>query len=1627
MANGVLSSVAAAERARRPGCLVRSIAWGPWAGGMVTPGLARIFEKAGVQLIALDSGAEALAREVASDDGCSEVVVMNGVAPLTARPIHGGRSFDGRVGAEDGFEVLVNAATYPQLDGHRIVGAPVVPAVLVIEWFFRAAAACFPSLTVRSCRNLRVLRGIPVEAFEQRGVRLFVRARVVESTETGAKLELKLFDDREKPRYAGVVEMGVSPATAPPNPLTDAPDSGEGSTWSIAQLYSELLFHRGPFAVIRSLDCVFDQSASAELAGLTAAGWPGASWCSDPALIDGGLQLGCVWGRHVLGGAPLPTSIGSFELYRTGPIDLARALRPARPPRRAAQGAPRSRVSERHGGPGRRPSRCRDASAPRRRRQRRHPRSRSVSERSRIGPAMEKRHGAGSESEKGTKPERMPRPPARLGATAAMSPSEAPTEAPSGHPVFAHHERVTAAHAEFLRFSGACASRVSRSPQASPRIPRATGDGRPRCRAARRCPPNERSPRRHRREAPVATTSEVAQLSTRETRALAVGWDDWLLDSHVLPLGAVFSALAGVAQQAPDGTDAPFGVLSCELLSLGRLAGPGDTIVTTLDRVDRAEAATGRSETTFRFEARVRDGGRPLVGMRGTRSRSAPSGAPARRGPAPGAIASSHSPRTWATKRQFSERELSSLYAGEAFACFGAGFERAAPHTRTPPLPGARLVRLTAVSSLEPAGGPWALGSLRAQAFPGVGDASAKDDPGLRLGRVFQGAQQVLAFFAMASGATIARDGWRFECAEGQSGELSFFDAPAMDAPLEYELVVERLDGGPWSGIVGDVTAWSGDRLVFRGERLALRLVPDFPLTSNRSLQADGLADQRSGRPAANIDGFRLDYASMVAGAVGRPTDAFNQAGAFFETGERQMPRLPGPPYHFVTRVTHVAGERLSMRPGAEATMEYDVPADAWYFDENGNRSMPWCVLLEAALQPCGWLSVYVGCPIVASEDVFFRNLDGAGKMTGEVFAGSTVRTHTKVTSVSSVAGIILVSYKIECHVGDRQVCHLTAAFGYFSNAALDAQVGLKTTPEQRTRLTQESPVEFDLTERPEKYCAGPLRLPGPMLLMIDRVSGFWHGEGAAGKARLRVEKTVRPNDWYFRSHFYSDPVQPGTLGIEQMLQTIQFYIIEENLYDGIEQPYFEPLVLDSHVSWKYRGQVRPENKRIVSEIEIVSVESSESAVTVLANGSLWVDGARCYEAKGIGVRVKGHRDVLALPARTVESVVDPAVDAWVSDHRPSYTVPVMPMMSMVDRLAAAALAHVREAYPQQEGTPEWVVTGGTELRAHGWLICDRPKRLRTEVRVASSRAVHRTEETEVLAALYELSDGAPKRVASGRIRLARSFPKPPPAWGPLEDGVPTASPYESGSIYWGPKLQVLRRLALSGRGASADLDAAGAEAPIGAIHHILLDGSLHGIPHDELERWSDKIPPGLMGAPVRLTAQFFGPPPTQGIVRAEVRFAGFDGANAFPTYLIQMIDPQGQVWATLRHVEMLLPFGHRTLTKKDRIPFLVQRRYQKGTGLSEFHPDRTTLRAADVKRMDGLPGSVAHVYGLPRDAVIDARVIAIKDHVGQRAQVHPGAVQVDLERSEAWSDADPSKRYKVSVEQEGSDVTVRD
>ena len=66
------------------------------------------------------------------------------------------------------------------------------------------------------------------------------------------------------------------------------------------------------------------------------------------------------------------------------------------------------------------------------------------------------------------------------------------------------------------------------------------------------------------------------------------------------------------------------------------------------------------------------------------------------------------------------------------------------------------------------------------------------------------------------------------------------------------------------------------------------------------------------------------------------------------------------------------------MAAGTEAEVEYDVPPDAWYFAADRQERMPFAVLLEVALQPCGWLAAYMGSALTSDEDLRFRNLGGS-------------------------------------------------------------------------------------------------------------------------------------------------------------------------------------------------------------------------------------------------------------------------------------------------------------------------------------------------------------------------------------------------------------------------------------------------------------------------------------------------------------------------------------------------------------------------------------------------------------------------------------------------------------------------
>ncbi|MEZ4237655.1 MAG: SDR family NAD(P)-dependent oxidoreductase [Myxococcota bacterium] len=306
MANEVLAKVAAREARRRPDAIVRALQWGPWAGGMVTKELASHFASAGVPLIPLEVGARWFVEELSDRLGATEVVL--GGEPRM-EPLAGG----------DGPQPLrlrtrLDHGSAPYLADHVVAGKPVVPVVMVLEWFARAAAAARPDLVLTGFRDLRVLRGVRLDHFDSGGDWFDVVVTEV-SNGSGAVLALELRDLQGRPLYSAQGTLAAVAATAPPGPA-----ARQLPAWSGEAIYDgQVLFHGDAFRVIRHLDGISDAGVDATLASTRAADWPAEPWRTDPAALDGGLQLALLWSHRVLGGPSLPMGVGAYRTFRTGP------------------------------------------------------------------------------------------------------------------------------------------------------------------------------------------------------------------------------------------------------------------------------------------------------------------------------------------------------------------------------------------------------------------------------------------------------------------------------------------------------------------------------------------------------------------------------------------------------------------------------------------------------------------------------------------------------------------------------------------------------------------------------------------------------------------------------------------------------------------------------------------------------------------------------------------------------------------------------------------------------------------------------------------------------------------------------------------------------------------------------------------------------------------------------------------------------------------------------------------------------------------------------------------------------------------------------------------------------------
>jgi 3-hydroxymyristoyl/3-hydroxydecanoyl-(acyl carrier protein) dehydratase len=654
----------------------------------------------------------------------------------------------------------------------------------------------------------------------------------------------------------------------------------------------------------------------------------------------------------------------------------------------------------------------------------------------------------------------------------------------------------------------------------------------------------------------------------------------------------------------------------------------------------------------------------------------------------------------------------------------------------------------------------------------------------------------------------------------------------------------------------------------------------------------------------------------------------------------------------------------------------------------------------------------------------------------------------------------------------------MDTVFGFFPGPALAQQAGLDTTDAQRALLASpcDAPV-IDLTERPARYFGEGARLAEPKLLMIDRVTGRWPTAGAVGLGQWRAVKDVEPTEWFFKAHFCQDPVQPGSLGIEAMVNLLQFAMLDLGLDEEVgPDAHFEPAAIGAPMTWRYRGQVLPKNKLISSQVEITSIERTEDGILALAEASLWVDGMRIYSASNLGMRIKRGapekkksspdltHTATAQQTGVIELTLDLSKDTWLADHCPTYTRAALPMMSTLDLLGQAASKAASEAAAgsvtsearHAEGelrSQEYseaaagsvtsearhaegelrsqlyreAVVEVSDLKASRWVIVDEPKRVRVVAEPIGPNRYNARLDVWWDApnpALSRWETHATGVVTTGENGAARTAP------APLKGASPLQNPYTSGALFHGPAFHVLMDGALIGRnGAAGVMEVARCGVPAGLLQPGLLDGALHVVPHEAMELWTQDPQDGARVAyPHRLEyARFWGDAPTSGVVAVDARFVGFEDAERRLPIFELWLSVAGKLWAQLRLVEVLMPKGPLGAPSGQvRKAFLGDRRAVPGLLLSdEVGAGAVELDTTRVAESSWFKGTLELVYDAKARGESLVAELAVKEAVTLAAHgaIHPSQVAVD--GASVRCEALPLERLSVEVAPQGAGCVV--
>jgi 3-hydroxyacyl-[acyl-carrier protein] dehydratase/trans-2-decenoyl-[acyl-carrier protein] isomerase len=136
-------------------------------------------------------------------------------------------------------------------------------------------------------------------------------------------------------------------------------------------------------------------------------------------------------------------------------------------------------------------------------------------------------------------------------------------------------------------------------------------------------------------------------------------------------------------------------------------------------------------------------------------------------------------------------------------------------------------------------------------------------------------------------------------------------------------------------------------------------------------------------------------------------------------------------------------------------------------------------------------------------------------------------------------------------------------------------------------------------------------RLPLPPMLMLDRITHISADGGPHGLGQVVAELDIKPDLWFFKCHFESDPVMPGCLGLDAMWQLIGFFLCwRGGLGRGRALGVGEV---------KFTGQVLPTARLVTYVVNLKRVILRRLRMGI-ADATLCVDGREIYTATDLKV-----------------------------------------------------------------------------------------------------------------------------------------------------------------------------------------------------------------------------------------------------------------------------------------------------------------------------------------------------------------------------------------------------------------------